>query len=45
VSAGEVSTLSLFVKPAERDAIWFEMRDGEQGKYGIARFDLGRVGR
>ena len=39
---GEVHTLSLYVKPAERSGIQFEMRDGQMGKYGIARFDLVR---
>jgi hypothetical protein len=39
-TASEVHTLSLYVKPAERGAIYFEMRDGGPGKYGVADFDL-----
>jgi hypothetical protein len=40
--AGEIYTLSLYVKPMERRQIQFEMRDAKGGKYGVARFDLDR---
>jgi hypothetical protein len=42
ITPGETYTLSLYVKPAERGQIQFEMRDGKVGKYGIAGFDLFR---
>jgi hypothetical protein len=42
VTPGEVHTLSLYIKPAERGKIQFEMRDGKVGKYGNALFDLVR---
>jgi hypothetical protein len=41
-TAGAVHTLSLYVQPAERGQIQFEMRDRKVGKYGTARFDLAR---
>jgi hypothetical protein len=40
VTAGAVHTLSLFVKPAERIAMQFEMRDQGPGKYGIVQFNF-----
>jgi len=40
--AGEVSTLSLYVKAAERRVIQMEMADRSTGKYGLALFDLDR---
>ncbi len=39
-----VYTFSLFVKPAERSGILFELRDSRPGKYGVARFDLNNPG-
>src|SRR5262249_31971126 len=42
VTPGAVHTLSLYVKPAERTWVQFDMRDGRPGKKGRARFDLAR---
>jgi len=40
IAPGQVQTLSLYVKPAERWALQFEMADTVSKNYGIARFDL-----
>jgi hypothetical protein len=37
---GALHTLSLLVKPEQRNAIQFEMRDLKPGKYGLVRFDV-----
>lgn len=37
---GATHTLSLLVKPDQRSAIQFEMRDLKPGNYGLVRFDL-----
>jgi hypothetical protein len=40
ITPGQGYTLWLYVKPAERSRIGFEMRDGKIGKYGFAIFDV-----
>jgi hypothetical protein len=40
LSPGEVYVLSVFVKPADRTALYIEAGDSEPGKYGVARYDL-----
>jgi hypothetical protein len=40
VTPGGTYTLSLFVKPAERIAVQFEMLADSAGEYGIVRFNL-----
>jgi hypothetical protein len=40
LAPSEVYTLSLFVKPAERVAVQFEMLGDPAGKYGLVRFNL-----
>ncbi len=37
---GAVHTLSLYIKAEERSGIIIEVRDNQQGKYGVVRFDL-----
>jgi hypothetical protein len=37
---GALHTLSLLVKPEQRNAIQFEMRDLKPGDYGLVRFDV-----
>jgi hypothetical protein len=41
VKAAGVFTLSIFVKPAERHSLQFEMTEAE-GHYGLAQFDLAK---
>ena len=41
-TADAAHTFSLFVKPAGRAELMFEMRDSPTGKYGTVRFDLSK---
>lgn len=40
VVANQIYTLSLYIKPAERGGMQFEMADFPSGKYGLVQFDL-----
>lgn len=40
VAAGTTNVLSVYVKPAGRNYLEFEIRDNHPGKYGVVRFDL-----
>lgn len=42
VTPGAVGTLSLYVKPVNRQYLEFEIRDHTPGKYGLVRFDFGK---
>lgn len=39
-TAGAIHTLSVFVKPVERLALQFEMRDQRPGKLGVVQFNF-----